>query len=47
MADWSTISALATAGGNARARFAVIAVGDSGWLSSVPRHWNIDRADPR
>ena len=28
-------------------RFAFIPAGDDGWLASVSRHWNLDRADPR
>lgn len=28
-------------------RFALIPAGDSAWLASVARHWNIDHADPR
>jgi hypothetical protein len=28
-------------------RFAMLPREDGGWLSSVSRHWNIDRADPR
>jgi hypothetical protein len=28
-------------------RFALIPKGDGGWLASVSRHWNLDRADPR
>jgi hypothetical protein len=28
-------------------RFALVPVGESGWLASVSRHWNIDRDDPR
>jgi hypothetical protein len=28
-------------------RFAIVPVGESGWLAQVPRHWNLDREDPR
>jgi hypothetical protein len=28
-------------------RFAVIPAGDSDWLTSTSRHWNLDRDDPR
>lgn len=28
-------------------RFAVIPAGDSDWLTSASRHWNLDRDDPR
>ncbi|HEV3227216.1 MAG TPA: hypothetical protein VGZ52_10285 [Acidimicrobiales bacterium] len=28
-------------------RFALLPIGDGGWLTSVARHWNLDRADPR
>jgi hypothetical protein len=28
-------------------RFALIPVGENDWLTSVSRHWNIDRDDPR
>jgi hypothetical protein len=28
-------------------RFALAPAGDSGWLCSVVRHWNLDRPDPR
>ena len=28
-------------------RFAVVPAGDSDWLTSASRHWNLDRADPR
>ncbi len=28
-------------------RFAIIPVGDDQWLTSVGRHWNLDRDDPR
>jgi hypothetical protein len=28
-------------------RFAIVPIGDSGWLCQVTRHWNIDNDDPR
>jgi hypothetical protein len=28
-------------------RFALIPAGEDGWLASISRHWNLDRADPR
>ena len=28
-------------------RFALIPAGEDGWLASIARHWNLDRADPR
>jgi hypothetical protein len=28
-------------------RFAILPVGDDGWLTVVSRHWNLDRDDPR
>lgn len=28
-------------------RFTLLPVGDDGWIVSVSRHWNLDRADPR
>jgi hypothetical protein len=28
-------------------RFALVPIGDDEWLSSVSRHWNLDREDPR
>jgi len=28
-------------------RFAIVPVGEAGWLAQVPRHWNLDREDPR
>ena len=28
-------------------RFALIPAGEDGWLASIGRHWNLDRADPR
>jgi len=34
-------------GQRAIGRFAVAPVKESVWLSSVVRHWNLDRPDPR
>jgi len=44
MADWATVSSLATAGGTL-----VLAVATfvSGWTCVVSRVWNLDRPDPR
>jgi hypothetical protein len=28
-------------------RFAIVPVGEAGWLAQVPRHWNLDRENPR
>ena len=34
-------------GQRAVSRLSMTATGDSGWLVSAARHWNIDRDDPR
>ena len=28
-------------------RFSLLPAGDSEWLATIARHWNLDRPDPR
>jgi hypothetical protein len=50
MADWSTATSLATDHEGSRrtiGRYSLQPRGDSQWLFSMIRHWNLDRPDPR